>query len=73
MGSFVDSFITFLECISDESFWNAIFGERISVLLKRYFGNDVVFLGFIVYLARKLLNIASGFFKVEHSYIDFLQ
>jgi hypothetical protein len=52
-GSFADVIISLLERMSDEAFWSALFGERILNLLKRYFGSDVVFLGFIVYLARK--------------------
>ncbi|KAI8981015.1 P-loop containing nucleoside triphosphate hydrolase protein [Pilobolus umbonatus] len=46
-----DKILTFLEKITDESFWNNIFGDRVLNLLKRYFGNDAVYLGVIVYLA----------------------
>lgn len=53
VGTLVDTLLTLLEKVSDESFWNALFGERVLNLMKRYFGSDVVFLGFIVYLARK--------------------
>ena len=54
MGPFLDSLLCLLETISDEIFWHNLLGERALNLLKRYFGSDVVFLGFIVYLARKL-------------------
>lgn len=50
----VDQLFSLLEKISDEAFWNALFGDRALNLLKRYFGSDVVFLGFIVYLIRKV-------------------
>jgi hypothetical protein len=53
VGSFADAIISLLERMSEEAFWSAFLGERILNLLKRYFGSDVVFLGFIVYLARK--------------------
>ncbi|KAI9345433.1 P-loop containing nucleoside triphosphate hydrolase protein [Pilaira anomala] len=46
----VDQIFSLLEKVSDEAFWNALFGDRALNLLKRYFGSDVVFLGFIVYL-----------------------
>ncbi|KAI7867527.1 P-loop containing nucleoside triphosphate hydrolase protein [Spinellus fusiger] len=46
-----DNALFLLEKISDETFWSALMGERATHLMKRYFGNDVVFLGFIVYLA----------------------
>lgn len=49
-----DKLLTLLENMSDETFWNTLLGERVLNLLKRYFGSDVVCLGFIVYLARKL-------------------
>jgi hypothetical protein len=42
-----------LEKVSDESFWSSFFSERVLNLLKRYFGSDVIFLGMIVYIARK--------------------
>lgn len=51
VGTFVDTLLTLLEKVSDENFWNALLGERALNLMKRYFGSDVVFLGFIVYLA----------------------
>ncbi|KAG0749047.1 hypothetical protein G6F57_001190 [Rhizopus arrhizus] len=51
MGPFLDSLLCLLETISDEIFWHNLLGERALNLLKRYFGSDVVFLGFIVYLA----------------------
>jgi hypothetical protein len=53
LGTLIDTLLTLLERVSDEAFWNALFGERVLNLMKRYFGSDVVFLGFIVYLARK--------------------
>ncbi|KAI9282770.1 P-loop containing nucleoside triphosphate hydrolase protein [Sporodiniella umbellata] len=46
-----DKLLTLLEKVSDENFWNGLLGERALNLLKRYFGSDVVFLGFVVYLA----------------------
>ncbi|KAG0947768.1 hypothetical protein G6F57_003859 [Rhizopus arrhizus] len=46
-----DKLLTLLEKMSDETFWNTLLGERVLNLLKRYFGSDVVCLGFIVYLA----------------------
>ncbi|KAG2197339.1 hypothetical protein INT47_012769 [Mucor saturninus] len=53
LNTFVDRLLCLLEKVSDEAFWNSLFGDRVLNLLKRYFGSDVVFLGFIVYLARK--------------------
>lgn len=53
-GSLIESLLTLLEKVSDEAFWNGLFGDRALNLLKRYFGSDVVFLGFLVYLARKV-------------------
>lgn len=55
MNTMVDRLLCLLEKVSDEAFWNSLFGDRVLNLLKRYFGSDVVFLGFIVYLARKSL------------------
>jgi hypothetical protein len=54
---FVERLLCLLEKVSDEAFWNGLFGDRILNLLKRYFGSDVVFLGFIVYLARMYIYI----------------
>ncbi|KAI8384067.1 P-loop containing nucleoside triphosphate hydrolase protein [Blakeslea trispora] len=51
LGNIVDTLLSVLEKASDEAFWNGIFGERVLNLLKRYFGSDVVFLGFVVYIA----------------------
>ncbi|OBZ88996.1 putative mitochondrial chaperone BCS1-B, partial [Choanephora cucurbitarum] len=51
LGNIVDILLSALEKASDEAFWNGVFGERVLNLLKRYFGSDVVFLGFIVYIA----------------------
>lgn len=51
--NFLDVLLGLLEKGSDEAFWNNLMGERVLKLMKRYFGSDVVFLGFIVYLARK--------------------
>ncbi|KAI8637407.1 P-loop containing nucleoside triphosphate hydrolase protein [Parasitella parasitica] len=51
LNSLLDRILCLLEKVSDEAFWNALFGDRVLNLLKRYFGSDVVFLGFIVYLA----------------------
>jgi hypothetical protein len=45
--------ICILERVSDERFWNSLVSERVMNLLKKYFGSDVVFLGVIVYVARK--------------------
>lgn len=45
--------ICILERLSDEHFWNSLVSERVMNLLKKYFGSDVVFLGVIVYVARK--------------------
>jgi len=55
LNTLVDRILCLLEKVSDEAFWNGLFGERVLNLMKRYFGSDVVFLGFIVYLARKSL------------------
>lgn len=55
LNTWVDRLLCLLEKVSDEAFWNGLFGDRVLNLLKRYFGSDVVFLGFIVYLARKSL------------------
>ncbi|KAG1455651.1 hypothetical protein G6F56_007015 [Rhizopus delemar] len=49
--NFLDVLLGLLEKGSDEAFWNNLMGERVLKLMKRYFGSDVVFLGFIVYLA----------------------
>lgn len=57
MSLLFDRLLCLLEKLSDEAFWNSLFGDRVLNLLKRYFGSDVVFLGFIVYLARKLTYI----------------
>lgn len=54
--TFLDQLFSLLEKISDEAFWNSLFGDRALNLLKRYFGSDVVFLGFILYLARKVTH-----------------
>ncbi|KAI8971970.1 P-loop containing nucleoside triphosphate hydrolase protein [Mycotypha africana] len=51
ISKLIDRVLSLLEMMSDEAFWNNLFGERVLNLLKRYFGSDVVFLGFIVYLA----------------------
>lgn len=51
--TYFDKLLCLLEKVSDEAFWQNLVGERALNLLKRYFGSDVVFLGFIVYLARK--------------------
>ncbi|GAN07780.1 ATPase, AAA domain containing protein [Mucor ambiguus] len=51
LNTLVDRILCLLEKVSDEAFWNGLFGERVLNLMKRYFGSDVVFLGFIVYLA----------------------
>ncbi|KAI7903562.1 P-loop containing nucleoside triphosphate hydrolase protein [Cokeromyces recurvatus] len=51
MSVIVDRILCLLEKVSDEAFWQSLVGDRILNLLKRYFGSDVVFLGFIVYLA----------------------
>ncbi|CEP19579.1 hypothetical protein [Parasitella parasitica] len=51
LNSLLDRILCLLEKVSDEAFWNSLFGDRVLNLLKRYFGSDVVFLGFIVYLA----------------------
>jgi hypothetical protein len=52
-SSFIDQLLSLLEKFSDETFWTNLFGERILNLLKKYFGSDVMFLGLIVYIARK--------------------
>ncbi|KAG1231797.1 hypothetical protein G6F68_007069 [Rhizopus microsporus] len=49
--TYFDKLLCLLEKMSDEVFWQNLVGERALNLLKRYFGSDVVFLGFIVYLA----------------------
>ncbi|KAI8075537.1 P-loop containing nucleoside triphosphate hydrolase protein [Thamnidium elegans] len=51
IATFLEQLFSLLEKISDEAFWNSLFGDRVLNLLKRYFGSDVVFLGFILYLA----------------------
>ncbi|KAI9251581.1 P-loop containing nucleoside triphosphate hydrolase protein [Sporodiniella umbellata] len=50
-AGYFETVLGLLEKGSDEAFWNNILGERAMKLLGRYFGSDVVFLGFIVYLA----------------------
>lgn len=55
LNTLMDRLLCLLEKVSDEAFWNGLFGDRVLNLLKRYFGSDVVFLGFIVYLARKFI------------------
>ncbi|KAI8048757.1 P-loop containing nucleoside triphosphate hydrolase protein [Gilbertella persicaria] len=68
MNNLYENLLSFLEKISDESFWHAIFGERALNLLKRYFGSDVVFLGFIVYLAPIIgYHLSSLFYYVLHT------
>ncbi|KAL9546221.1 hypothetical protein MBANPS3_006758 [Mucor bainieri] len=49
LNTLAERILQLLEKISDEAFWNDLLGERILKLMKRYFGSDVVFLGFIVY------------------------
>ncbi|KAI9484064.1 MAG: P-loop containing nucleoside triphosphate hydrolase protein [Benjaminiella poitrasii] len=51
MNVWIDKLLCTLEKVSDETFWQSFFGDRILNLMKRYFGSDVIFLGFIVYLA----------------------
>jgi hypothetical protein len=49
-----DILLTFLEKISEESTWKAVFGERLVSLLQKYFGNDAVALSLAYYITRKL-------------------
>lgn len=57
LSVFIDKILSLLEKVSDESFWSSFFSERVLNLLKRYFGSDVIFLGMIVYIARKYTQI----------------
>ncbi|GAA5794837.1 hypothetical protein HPULCUR_000185 [Helicostylum pulchrum] len=66
--TFLDQLFSLLEKLSDETFWNSLFGDRALNLLKRYFGSDVVFLGFILYLARKRMYVSIEIGKDESGY-----
>lgn len=52
--SVVETVLFLLENISEEKFWQSIFGERLTKLGQRYFGNDFIMLGMLFYVARKL-------------------
>lgn len=65
LNTLMDRILCLLEKVSDEAFWNGLFGERVLNLLKRYFGSDVVFLGFIVYLARKFISVYCTFVVIN--------
>ncbi|KAF7722378.1 hypothetical protein EC973_003188 [Apophysomyces ossiformis] len=47
----IDKFITLLENVSEEKFWENLFGKRLVDLGRRYFGNDFVVLSLVVYIA----------------------
>ncbi|KAI8330487.1 P-loop containing nucleoside triphosphate hydrolase protein [Chlamydoabsidia padenii] len=47
----VEKILYFLENITEETFWHGIFGERLTKLAQRYFGNDFVMLGILFYIA----------------------
>ncbi|KAL9537817.1 hypothetical protein MBANPS3_011438 [Mucor bainieri] len=55
LNTMVDGILYLLEKMSGEAFCNGLFGERVLNLMKRYFGSDVVFSGFIIYLAQPVL------------------
>lgn len=57
----IDIILTALECVSDERFWQRVFGQRILELGKRYFGNDFVLLSMGFYIACKLNHITIAF------------
>jgi hypothetical protein len=51
--SVVEIILFLLENITEEKFWQSIFGERLTKLGQRYFGNDFIMLGMLFYVARK--------------------
>lgn len=49
----IDTILTFLEKVLDESFWESMMGPRLVNLAKRYFGNDFVILSAVFYISSK--------------------
>ncbi|ORX54576.1 P-loop containing nucleoside triphosphate hydrolase protein [Hesseltinella vesiculosa] len=43
-----------LEKVTDEKFWHSLLGDRITDLLKRYFGNDFVMITLLLYVSPML-------------------
>ncbi|KAI7867535.1 P-loop containing nucleoside triphosphate hydrolase protein [Spinellus fusiger] len=59
----LDKVLTFLEKISEESFWESLLGQRLTQLGKRYFGNDFVMLSIIVYVTPILKTYWDSFIE----------
>ncbi|KAI8072562.1 P-loop containing nucleoside triphosphate hydrolase protein [Gongronella butleri] len=51
MAGALDRVISLVEKMSDEQFWHSLLGDRLSGLLKRYFGNDFVMVSVLFYIA----------------------
>lgn len=47
----IDTLLTLLEKVLDESFWESMMGPRLVNLAKRYFGNDFVILSAVFYIS----------------------
>ncbi|KAI7886134.1 P-loop containing nucleoside triphosphate hydrolase protein [Lichtheimia hyalospora FSU 10163] len=50
----IDTLLTLLEKVLDESFWESMMGPRLVNLAKRYFGNDFVILSAVFYISTLL-------------------
>ncbi|CAO3588351.1 unnamed protein product [Absidia cylindrospora] len=50
-ASLVELLLYILENATEEHFWKGIFGDRLTRLLQRYFGNDFFMIGILFYLA----------------------
>ncbi|KAI8093613.1 P-loop containing nucleoside triphosphate hydrolase protein, partial [Halteromyces radiatus] len=51
MINFIETILYILENITEEKFWFGIFGERLTKICQRYFGNDFIMLGILFYIA----------------------
>ncbi|KAI8072541.1 P-loop containing nucleoside triphosphate hydrolase protein [Gongronella butleri] len=47
----IDRIVNMLEKLMDEKFWHSLLGDRITNLMKRYFGNDFVMITLLIYIA----------------------
>ncbi|ORX54577.1 P-loop containing nucleoside triphosphate hydrolase protein [Hesseltinella vesiculosa] len=50
VGEAVDRVMTLVDTVSDEKFWHGLLGDRVTGLLKRYFGNDFVMITLMFYV-----------------------